>query len=289
MNVELRHLRALAAIGDEGTISAAAAVLRISQPALSRTLDQLERRIGTTLVERTTRRLALTDAGRRLHERAHLILNQLDDALAEAAAGPQPLHVGFAWAALGDHTVSLLRTWRDEHPAAPVRVHRRDDPETALRRGELNAAIVRLMPSPPGDLLSAELYREPRLAAVPDGHPLAGRPSVRLADLSDQRVVLCSTSATTGQLWPRDQRPHTFDVANVDEWLTTIATGEAVGVTAQGTERSHPYPGIRYLPITDGGTVTVWLLWPRVPTHPATGAFIDHARRAVAAVPPPGS
>ncbi|BEL04106.1 hypothetical protein Q0Z83_022970 [Actinoplanes sichuanensis] len=92
--MELRHLRALAAIGDEGTISAAAAVLRISQPALSRTLDQLERRIGTTLVERTTRRLALTDAGRRLHERAHLILNQVDDALAEAAAEPQPLHVG---------------------------------------------------------------------------------------------------------------------------------------------------------------------------------------------------
>lgn len=137
------------------------------------------------------------------------------------------------------------------------------------------------MPSPPGDLLAVELYREPRLAAVPEGHHLARLSSVRLADLSDQRVVLCSTSATTGRLWPREQRPHTFDVANVDEWLTTIATGEAVGVTAQGTERSHPYPGIRYLPITDGGTVTVWLLWPRVPTHPATTDFVDHVRRAV--------
>ncbi|MEU3778601.1 LysR family transcriptional regulator, partial [Streptomyces sp. NPDC032472] len=90
MNVELRHLRALAAIGDEGTITGAAAVLRVSQPALSRTLDQLEQRLGTTLVERTTRRLALTPEGRRLWEHAHRILTQLDDALAEAAAGPHP-------------------------------------------------------------------------------------------------------------------------------------------------------------------------------------------------------
>ena len=47
-------------------------------------LDQLESRIGTPLVERTTRRLALTDAGRALHERSHLILNQVDDALVTA-------------------------------------------------------------------------------------------------------------------------------------------------------------------------------------------------------------
>jgi DNA-binding transcriptional LysR family regulator len=164
-----------------------------------------------------------------------------------------------------------------------VRVHRRDDPETALRRGELNAAIVRLDPPPDGDLLSAVLYREPRLVAVPESHPLTARPAVHLADLSDEPVVLCSISATTDRLWPRDQRPHTFEVANVDEWLTTIATGEAVGVTAQGTERSHPHPGIRYLPITDGGSVTVCLLWPRVPTHPATAAFVDHVRETIAA------
>src|SRR5581483_4475158 len=46
MNVELRHLRALAAIGDEGTITGAAVALHISQPALSRTLEQLESRVG---------------------------------------------------------------------------------------------------------------------------------------------------------------------------------------------------------------------------------------------------
>ena len=278
MNVELRHLRALAAIGDEGTITGAAAVLHISQPALSRTLEQLESRVGVRLVERTTRTLALTDAGRRLYERAHLILHQLDDALAEAAAGVRPLRIGFAWAALGDRTVPLLRTWREKHPDTAIRVHRGDDPEAALRRGEIDAALLRTAPAPGAGLEVRSLYQEARLAAVPEDDPLARRPAVRLADLTDRPVVLCATAATTDGLWPEGRRPRTFEVANVDEWLTVIATGDAVGVTAQATEHSHPHPGVRYLPLADAPPVTVRVAWPRTPTHPATLAFLDHLR-----------
>jgi DNA-binding transcriptional LysR family regulator len=278
MNVELRHLRALAAIGDEGTITGAAAVLRISQPALSRTLEQLESRVGVRLVDRTTRTLALTEAGQRLYERAHLILHQLDDALVEAAAGVRPLRIGFAWAALGDRTVPLLRTWREEHPETPVRVHRSDDPEAALRRGEIDAALLRTEPAPGAGLEVRPLYREGRLAAVPEDDPLARRPDARLADLAERSVVLCATAATTAGLWPDGQRPRTFEVGNVDEWLTVIATGEAVGVTAEATEHSHPHPGVRYLRLSDAPPVTVRMAWPRIPTHPATLNFLRHLR-----------
>lgn len=280
--VELRHLRALAAIGDEGTITDAARAVGISQPALSRTLDQLETRLGTRLVERTTRSLALTEAGQRLWERAHRILHQVDDALREVAGGPRPLRIGFAWASFGEHTVPLLRAWRQAHPDTPVQMHRHDDPESALYRGEVDAALVRTMPTAGGSLNSAELYQERRLAAVPENHPLADGDSVTPADLADQPVVLCATAATTrAGLWPGDRRPHTFEVANVDEWLTVIATGDAVGVTAEGTGHSHPHPGIRYLPLADVPPVTVRLIWPRTPTHPATRSFCDHARRMI--------
>ncbi|MFC9502858.1 LysR family transcriptional regulator [Streptomyces sp. NPDC057002] len=278
MNVELRHLRALAAIGDEGTITGAAAVLHISQPALSRTLEQLESRIGVRLVDRTTRALALTGVGQRLYERAHLILHQVNDALAEAATGIRPLRIGFAWAALGDRTVPLLRTWREAHPETPVQVHRRDDPEAALRRGEIDAALLRTMPGPGAGLEVEPLFRERRLVAVPENDPLSRRPIVRLTDLADRSVVLCATAATTTNLWPDGRRPRTFEVANVDEWLTVIATGDAVGVTAEATEHSHPHPGIRYLPLADAPPVTVRLVWPRTPTHPATLAFLEHLR-----------
>ncbi|GGL15545.1 LysR family transcriptional regulator [Planomonospora parontospora subsp. antibiotica] len=287
MNVELRHLRALAAIGDEGTITGAAAALHVGQPALSRTLEQLESRLGVRLVERTTRRLALTEAGRRLWEHAHRILDQLDAALAEAADGTsRPLRVAFAWAALGHHTVPLLRAWRDRHPEVPVTVRRVDDPEAALRRGEADVAFLRTEPADDPALARVALAREQRLAAVPEGHPLAGRETVHLADLADQPVVLCSTASTTGaDLWPGARRPHTFEVPGVDEWLTAIATGEAVGVTAAGSGYSHPHPGVRYLPIADAAPVTVHLLWPRVPAHPATDAFRRLVRQHLAAAP----
>ncbi|MCO5995860.1 LysR family transcriptional regulator [Actinoallomurus rhizosphaericola] len=283
MNVELRHLRALAAIGDEGTITGAAAVLHISQPALSRTLEQLESRLGVRLVDRTTRSLALTEAGRRLYERAHRILHQLEDALTEAATGTRPLRIGFPWAALGARTVPLLRGWREEHPGTPLEVHRCDDPEAALRRGEIDAALLRTAPVPDAGLEVRSLYRERRLAAVPEDDPLARHPSVRLTDLADRAVVLCATAATTTGLWPEGRRPRTFEVANVDEWLTVIATGDAIGVTAEATAHSHPHPGVRYLPLSDAPPVVVRLAWPRTPAHPATLALLDHLRRMAGA------
>lgn len=282
--VELRHLRALAAIGDEGTVTGAALALHVSQPALSRTLEQLESRLGTRLVERTTRRLALTEAGQRLWEDAHRILQQFDDALAGAAGGPRPLRVGFAWAALGRHTVPLLRAWRDARPDTPAQVRRCDDPEASLRRGEVDVAFTRLRPADGGGLTVVPLYREPRFAAVPDAHPLARRESVALADLADQPVAICSTAATTtAELWPGRRRPRTFEVPGVDEWLTTIATGDAVGVTAEGTAHSHPHPGVRYLPLSDAASVTVHLVHPVAATHPAAPALAELAARLLAA------
>ncbi|WP_079181833.1 LysR family transcriptional regulator [Streptomyces yunnanensis] len=285
MNVELRHLRALAAIGDEGTITDAARVLRITQPALSRTLEQLESRLGVRLVERTTRRLALTEAGRRLWERAHRILRQVDDALAEAAdpTEPRPLRLAFAWAALGRHTVPLLRAWRAAHPGIPVQVRRADDPEVPLRRGEADLALLRTPPADGSGLTCRALVREQRVAAVPEGHRLAERSAVSLAEVGREVVALCATAATTGpELWPVGRRPRTVEVPGVDEWLTAIATGEAVGVTAEGTAHDHPHPGVRYLPIVDAAAVTVRLAWPTGASHPATDAFLRLAQRHLA-------
>ncbi|GAA4021667.1 LysR family transcriptional regulator [Allokutzneria multivorans] len=278
--MEVRHLRALAAIGDEGTITDAAVALRMSQPALSRTLEQLERRLGTRLVERTTRSLALTAAGKRLWEHAHRILNQLDDALTEASAeaAPRPLRAAFAWAMLGKHTVPLLRAWRERRPDVPVEVRRVDDPEGALRRGEADVAFLRTEPS--GEFSRLALMREERVVALPEHHPLAAQSTVRLADLVEESVVLCSTAATSGaELWPESARPHVFQVPGVYEWLTTVATGEAVGVTTEGTSHSHPHPGVHYLALADADPVTVHLAWPLTPPHPATAQFCELVRR----------
>lgn len=275
MNVELRHLRALAAIGDHRSITAAARALHVTQPALSRTLDQLESRVGVRLVERTTRHLALTDAGQRLWEHSHRILTEVGTALAEASA-PQPLRLTFAWAALGEFTIPLLREWRAAHAEILVHIRRSDDPEAALRRGEADLAVLRTPPS--AGLRHAALIEEPRVAAVADDHPLAQRKALSLGDLATETVAVCSTAATTSaELWPSGVR--TVDVPGVVEWLTTIATGDAVGVTAAGTGHHHPHPGVTYLPLTDAEPITVHLAWPDRPSHQATAEFVELARR----------
>ncbi len=278
MNVELRHLRALAAIGDHRSITAAARALHVTQPALSRTLEQLERRLGVRLVDRTTRHVALTGSGQRLWEHSHRILTQLDTALAEAAQ-PQPLRLTFAWAALGRFTIPFLREWRAEHPDVLVRIRRSDDPEAALRRGEADVAVLRTRPAQTG-IDHVALVEEPRVAAVADDHPLATRAAVALDDLVGETVAVCETAATTtADLWPSGARPRTVDVPGVEEWLTSIATGVTVGVTAAATVHHHPHAGVTYLPLTDADPITVHLAWPSPAVHPSTAAFVELAQR----------
>ncbi len=95
-------------------------------------------------------------------------------------------------------------------------------------------------------------------------------------------MALCATAATTNEsLWPVNRRPQTAEVANVDEGLTLIAAGDAVGVTADGTGRL--YPSGRYLPISDAAPITVHLVRPRIQAHPEADTFLEFVQRAVGA------
>ncbi|KNB52069.1 LysR family transcriptional regulator [Streptomyces caatingaensis] len=283
MDVELRHLKALVAIADLGTITAAAGALHMTQPALSRTLAQLEHRVGVRLVDRSSRRLALTPAGRTLHDHGRAILAHLDAALADTAAVSRPLRVGYNCAVLGRRTVPLLRSWRREHPHVPLELRRRDNRSAGLAAGDVDVAVIRTLPGDPR-IRTEALYWEDRLAALPDDHPLAARDRLALADLTGETLVLCRDLSTASpDLWPSERRPRRLlEVRNVDEWLGAICTGEAVGVASAGTVESHAHPGVRYVPVVDAPAVAVHLAYPAHPTHPGTDAFLAAVRRLAA-------
>ena len=78
MDVELRDLRLFMALAEEAHFSRAAAVRGVSQPTLTRALGRLEKALGVRLVDRTTRRVALTEAGRRLESEMTALLPRLD-------------------------------------------------------------------------------------------------------------------------------------------------------------------------------------------------------------------
>ncbi|MDT7625914.1 MAG: hypothetical protein QOF99_6815 [Pseudonocardiales bacterium] len=288
MTAELRHLRAFVAIADEGNISRAAARLHLTQPALSRTLQQLEEHLGVRLVDRDTHHLALTAAGRDFLDRARLALAAVEDALDPDRAASWPLRLGHPWSALGPHTTTLLRRWNRDRPRIPLELLRVDDRTAGLTQGKVDVAVLRDALSAPG-IRTEHLLVEPRLAAVPIDSPLADRPALTLADLAAHPVALNTVSGTTTpQLWPDGARPRrTVTVANTDDWLAAIASGRAVGVTTTATAGMHPHPAVAYRPLTDAPDVDVYLAWRQPPSHPAVGDLLDMVRAVVGARPEP--
>jgi DNA-binding transcriptional LysR family regulator len=283
--IDLRHLRAFLAIADEGTITGAAARLNLTQPALSRTLRQLETHLGLRLVDRSTHHLHLTPAGLTFRERAAAAVGAVDDLLDPARAGIWPLRLGHAWGALGEHTTALLRRWQRDHPDVPLELLRFDDDTSAgLATGRVDVAVLRTRPDGPG-IRAEPLPPEPRLAAVPSGTPLAARDSLTLADLAGRPIAINAVVGTTTlDLWAAGHTPSgTVVVSNTDDWITAIAGGRAVGVTTVATPAMRPHPGVAYLPLTDAPPVEVHLAWREPRTHPAVAELLELVREVTSA------
>lgn len=280
--IELRHLRAFLAVADEGSVTRAAAVLRVTQPAVSRTLAALEKNLGVRLVDRSTHHLALTPEGLAFRDRAAAAVGAFDAAVDAGRLGHWPLRLGHAWSAFGPYTTPLLRTWQERHPQTPLELLRIDDRTAGLTRGEVDAALLRGPVDAPG-LVTEVLFTEDRVAAVTADGPLAARTSLSLADLTGGAIVLNTVSGTTApDLWPPHARPASaVTVANTDDWLTAIAAGRGVGVTAASTAGMHPHAGVAYRPLDDAPPVPVLLARRDAPGHPALPELAALAREIV--------
>lgn len=283
MTVELRHLRAFLAIAAETSITRAAARLHVTQPALSRTLRQLESHLGITLADRSTHHLRLTPAGLAFRDRADAAVAAVDEVLDPARAGTLPLRLGHAWSALGEHTVRLLRAWDAAYPHIPLRLLRIDDRTAGLASGKTDAAVLR----DPGGVAGVHtelLVTEARVAAVPADSDLAGRPRIALADLSGWSIAINTVTGTTGlNLWPADAAPAgTVEVANTDDWLAAVTAGRAVGVTSVATAAMYPHPAVTYVPLTDAEPLGLYAAWRSPPTHPAVPELVRLLRSLLA-------
>jgi DNA-binding transcriptional LysR family regulator len=283
MTVELRHLRAFLAIAAEGTITRAAAQLHVTQPALSRTLRQLEAHLGARLIDRSTHHLQLTAAGHAFRPHAAAAVTAVDEALAPARAGTWPLRLGHAWSALGEHTTPLLRRWKQEHPDTPLQLLRVDDRTAGLDHGTVDVAVIRGEADLPAEVNTVVLLLEPRVAAVAADSPLTRKARLTLHDLIADPIAVNTIAGTTPLgLWPPDDAPNdTIEVANTDDWIAAIAAGHAVGVTTTATAATYPNPAVAYMPLIGVPAVTVRLAWKQPPNHPAVADFIALARRLI--------
>jgi DNA-binding transcriptional LysR family regulator len=275
MDVEVRQLRCLVAIVDEGTFTDAAIALGVSQAAVSRTISVLEKRLGVRLLRRTSRETSPTAIGLRVVAHARRVLTEVENLVQEATSGQVELRIGHAWSALGRLTPAFQHRWQESHPETHLHLLRINSPSAGLAEGTADLAVLR-RPLEDRRFEGAIVGREPRWCAMATSDPLARRRSVRLADLSSRVLVVDQrTGSTTAELWPADARPATQASREIDDWLTVIATGRCVGVTAQSVVDHYPRPGIVYRPVRDAEPVAVRLVWWRDDPHPATRAVLE--------------
>lgn len=279
MDLDTRHLRAFVAVVDEETFTDAAIALRTSQASVSRSVQRLEATLGQRLLARSTRKVETTAAGDRVLPHARRLLAALAR-LEEAAATGEVFRVGYAWAALGEHTVAVQRAWDDGDAGELEYVHS-NTPTAGLLEGLADASVLRRTT---GDarLACTQVGSERRYAALADDHPLAARTTVRLADFVDEQVAVDVVTGTTSEdLWEPGTRPAGFRMtSSVDEWLTLIASGRAVGISGRGTATQHLRPGVTYRLVEDAPPVPVYVAWWRDAGSSSVEAFIAAARAA---------
>ena len=188
--MELNSLRQFLVVARLEHLSRAADELRVAQPSLSRTIARLESELGTPLFDRGGR-LRLNEAGRLFRDHVERALGELDAgrrAVTEAAGE------GAGTVRLASETfltlAGPLAAFKRAHPAVEVELHwsAAEDMARRLRAQDVDLCIAS-QPIPAEGLESARLFDEPVGLAVPLGHPLAGRASVRVEELAGEPFV----------------------------------------------------------------------------------------------------
>lgn len=188
--MELRHLRYFTAVADALSFTKAAQTLRTAQPSLSQQIRDLEHEIGTPLLIRDKRNVALTPAGRVFLDEARLVLAQAERAktLARRASESerQNLTIGFVPAAEVKIFPQALTMLRGQYPETRIALQSLTtfEQHQALLAGEIDIGFLR----PPVDdsQLDCEvILREPLVAMMPASHPAAAKDIVPLRDLAD--------------------------------------------------------------------------------------------------------
>jgi DNA-binding transcriptional LysR family regulator len=212
--LDVRRLRVLREVAQQGSFSAAGEVLGYTQSAISQQIAALERETGSVLVERNARGVRLTDAGRTLVEHAEGILARLAAAESEleALAGLQGGRLRLAsFPSAGATLLPLaIAEFSRRHPAIELSLVEAEPEEAIpqLKAGDLDVALVyeyaELRAAQRGideaDVDLVHLVDDPMHLALPPDHPLARRRTVKLEDLSEDLWVQGDCANSCGQM-----------------------------------------------------------------------------------------
>jgi DNA-binding transcriptional LysR family regulator len=284
MDAHLRELRYFVATAEESTVTAAAARLFVSQPALSKQLRALERRLGFDLFERLRRGLALTRQGSALLPVARELLAAWDRGYAEARAltHPRTLVVGMQTAVGRDLQRPAVERFRSRLPdwTVSLRLVGWDDPSAGLADGTSDVAFVWL-PVPLDDIATRVLVREPRWVALPAEHRLATHAQIAFAELTDEPFVALPVAAgPLRDFWLGvDARPTppliAAEATAADEVLELVSAGVGIALIAEGNAHLYKRPGLTFRPVPDLAPAELAIAWRRNDPRDIIHAFVN--------------
>jgi len=194
-DLKLKDLRYLVAVADTRHFGHAADRCFVSQPTLSAQLKKLEAYLGVQLIERQPRRIQLTEVGEAIVARARRILEASEEIVALARNQHDPLSGRLRLALLPTIGPYLLPVVAPRLRKALPRLdlllyeHQTGPMLERLQAGEIDAGILAL-PIHGEGLVQRELYAEPFVVALPSGHALAKRHTLKVQDLTDQTLLL---------------------------------------------------------------------------------------------------
>jgi DNA-binding transcriptional LysR family regulator len=287
--MELRQLRYLAAVVDQGQFTRAARSLNIAQPALSQQIQKFERQMGVALLDRTTRHVSPTPAGEILLEHGRRMLAEAETATAELQAliGLQTgrLVIG-ASPTLGGFDLSrALADFHRDYPGVELAVSEQLSFELAssLMEDSLDVGFVTLSPEDRvASLEEHEVATEELVCIVAPSHRLSTRNSVALKGLRDEPFAMFAGGATirlqvervaaSSGFTPRV----VFETNDLSRLRGLVSQGLAVAIVPR-SDAQRPGENVHVLKLGDKGlTHHVYAAWRAGRRHsPAARRFIE--------------
>lgn len=288
--MDLRQLRYLVALAEEGSFTRASQRLHVAQPHVSRQIAALERATDARLVNRGPRGVSLTPAGEALATYAREILWRIEDAgrvthdIASGATGQ--LSVASVSSGFSYIVPTVLRAMSERMPGIVPLIYPMEPVSQvdALRDGRIDVGILRDSPAHSG-LLFEQVLDEPLWALLPEDHPLAARAEVGLAELAYENFVLFARHVApfgfdflVGACLEAGFSPKIVAEAPNDHVKASLVAG-GLGVSLVLWSARHlVLPGVAYRPIVDAPTLAMHLAWRRGNDNPLISHFRDLCR-----------
>ncbi|MEV6837755.1 LysR substrate-binding domain-containing protein [Streptomyces sp. NPDC051133] len=297
--MERRDIEIFLTLAEELHFGRTAERLHVSTARVSQSVKLLERRIGVPLFERTSRRVALTPVGQRLHDDIRPAYERIREGIRRAVAAGRAvggvLRAGFIGAPGGPFILSVAETLHRGHPDVEVRIREVQFGESfALLRADEIDVLWCARPTEEPDLTAGPvLVREPRVLAVSARHPFARRASVSLDDLA-RDTVLRSPRATPAY-WdahhvpPRTPAGHPVErgegIETLQELIALVGAGQGVYPAPAHARRYYARPDVAYVPFDDAPPYEWGFVWRSTGETSRLRAFHEAAEAYAARMP----